>query len=83
MAGCGEYDDWANFPTTMAMRTSAEQAVMMSAKEGERFMYNAYRMRLKIPVSFIGEITSKARGYRLIDKDCRKKRIEKKGFLHF
>ena len=55
----------------------------MSAKEGERFMYNAYRMRLKIPVSFIGEITSKARGYRLIDKDCRKKRIEKKGFLHF
>ena len=29
MAGCGEYDDWANFPTTMAMRTSAEQAVML------------------------------------------------------
>ena len=31
MAGCGEYDDWANFPTTMAMRTSAEKAVMMTA----------------------------------------------------
>ncbi len=54
----------------------------MPPDEAERFM-KSYLKKITIPVSLIGEITSKGRGYRLIGSDWKEKRIAKKGFLHF
>ena len=54
----------------------------LAPKEAERFMKN-YLSKLDIPVSLIGEVTSKKCGYRLISNDWKEKQITKKGFLHF
>ncbi|MDD5428908.1 MAG: thiamine-phosphate kinase [Candidatus Omnitrophica bacterium] len=54
----------------------------MSPKEAERFM-RRYSMKLGVPVSLIGEVTSKRCGYRLIGKDWKEDRITGKGYCHF
>ena len=54
----------------------------MAPKEAERFMKN-YLLKLDVPVSLIGEVTAEKRGYRLIGRDWKEKRITKRGFQHF
>jgi thiamine-monophosphate kinase len=54
----------------------------IAPKEAERFM-KSYLLKLKTPVSLIGEITREGCGLRLIGADWKERRIAKKGFLHF
>jgi thiamine-monophosphate kinase len=54
----------------------------MDAKEAERFM-RSWSLKFRMPVSLIGEITAKRRGYKLIGRDWKEKNIGKKGYLHF
>ncbi len=47
-----------------------------------RFMKN-YIKKIKIPVSLIGEVTSRECGYRLIGCGWKKKKMSEKGYIHF
>ena len=72
----------ASFKKAVTDGEDFELLFTMAAKEAERFM-KGYLSKLEIPVSLIGEVTSKRCGYRLIGDDWKEKRIKKKGFLHF
>ena len=54
----------------------------MPPNEAERFM-KSYLKKISIPVSLIGEITSKRCGYRLIGSEWKEKRISEKRFFTF
>lgn len=54
----------------------------MAAKEAERFIRH-YSLKFETPVSLIGEVMPKKCGYKLMGKDWKEKKINKKGFLHF
>jgi len=54
----------------------------MSAKESKRFS-ETKRMKLKTPVTLIGEVTDKREGYKLIRKNGREENLEPRGYLHF
>lgn len=54
----------------------------MSAKEARRFFKTALG-RMNMPVTLIGEITDKKRGYRLVVKNGKEKEIGPEGYLHF
>ena len=74
--------DAVSFEKAVTDGEDFELLFTMPDKEAERFM-KSYLLKLKIPVSLIGEITSKKHGYRLIGSDWKEKRVAKKGFLHF
>lgn len=54
----------------------------MPHKEAERLIKRNVA-KFDVPISLIGEVTSKRCGYRLMGRDWREKKIDKKGFLHF
>jgi len=54
----------------------------MSEREAER-LHGARPGRISTPLTLIGEVTDKRRGYRLIRNDGRVERIRAKGYLHF
>lgn len=74
--------DASSFEEAVTDGEDFELLFTISPKEAERFM-KSYLTKVKIPVSLIGEVTSKRCGYRLIGNDWRERRIGKKGFLHF
>ena len=72
----------ASFKRAVTDGEDFELLFTMSAREAGRFM-KSYLSKLEIPVSLIGEVTSKQCGYRLIGNDWKEKKLEKKGYLHF
>lgn len=71
-----------SFKEAVAGGEDFELLFTMPPSEAERFM-KSYLKKITIPVSLIGEITSKGRGYRLIGSDWKEKKITNKGYLHF
>lgn len=53
----------------------------MSAKEARRFFSKT--SRIKVPVTLIGKIVDRSRGYRIIKKDGREESMETRGYTHF
>jgi len=54
----------------------------MGRKEAKRFFRTAL-LKMKTPVTLIGEILDRKSGYKLVRKDGREEAIRPKGFLHF
>jgi thiamine-monophosphate kinase len=54
----------------------------MSAKEARRF-YRTTLNKIKTPVTLIGEVVSKQKGYKIIRKNGKEEDVEIKGYLHF
>lgn len=54
----------------------------MSVNEARRF-FKTMLAKMKIPVTLIGEVTSKRDGYILITNSAKEKKVDPKGYLHF
>jgi len=72
----------SSFESAVTDGEDFELLFTMPHREAERLIRHNVS-QFDVPVSLIGEITSKKRGYRLVGSDWKEKRIEKKGYTHF
>lgn len=54
----------------------------MSAKEARRFFKTTFG-KMKTPVSLIGDIIAKSKGYKMVRKSGKEDKVKVKGYLHF
>lgn len=74
--------DASSFESAVTDGEDFELLFTMPHKEAERLIRHNVS-QFDVPMSLIGEVTSKKRGYRLIGRDWREKKIGKKGYVHF
>jgi len=72
----------SSFDSAVTDGEDFELLFTMSHREAERLIKNNVS-QFDVPVSLIGEITRKQRGYRLMGRDWKEKKVRWKGYTHF